>query len=94
MGCMGVFICFIFMIQVTNLYKGGKIKQMEWDMATITAGDYTVEWEILEDTYRQWYDNVYMADDGDYSKGIAPGLSMKQHLKEKIEEDLTRDLRA
>ena len=39
---------------------------MEWDMATITAGDYTVELRIDPDDYRHWYNNIFRAPGGDF----------------------------
>lgn len=39
-------IAYLFTISLRHLYQGGKIQQLEWDMATITAGDYTVEFKI------------------------------------------------
>lgn len=51
--------------------------QLEWDMATITAGDYTVEMEIKKETYISWYDEHYKVPGGDYEKGISSGYSMK-----------------
>ena len=32
---------------------------IEWDLATFTAGDYTVEYEIESDVYKEWYENHY-----------------------------------
>jgi hypothetical protein len=62
------FISLIFLVQIRRLYQGGKITQLEWDMATITAGDYTVEFEIKEKSYIDWYDNHYIVPGGDYDK--------------------------
>jgi len=39
----GVAICLLFTISIRYMYQGGKMKQIDWDMATITAGDYSVE---------------------------------------------------
>ena len=48
----------------------GKLNQVEWDMATITAADYTVEMPIKEKSYLAWYQREYMKADGDFSKEI------------------------
>ncbi len=83
-------IAYLFTISLRHLYQGGKIQQLEWDMATITAGDYTVELKIDEDGYRtQWYNNEYRKPGGDYENQIAPALSLKQFMSTKIEEELT-----
>jgi len=42
----------MFTISLRHLFQGGKIQQLEWDMSTITAGDYTVEMTIDADDYR------------------------------------------
>jgi hypothetical protein len=57
----GIAICIslLFLVQIRRLYQGGKIQQLEWDMATITAGDYTVEWKILPETFDRWLENSY-----------------------------------
>lgn len=44
---IAVFIAMFFTITIRYLYQGGKITQIEWDMSTVTAGDYTVEFDIL-----------------------------------------------
>ena len=66
--------------------------QLEWDMATITAGDYTAEMEIKKETYINWYDNQYKVPGGDYERGISSGYSMKVHLKQAIERYLESEL--
>jgi len=45
----------LFTIFVRWLYLKGKLNQVEWDMATITAADYTVEMAIKEKSYLAWY---------------------------------------
>jgi hypothetical protein len=47
-SCITILIALLFLVQIRRLYQGGNIAQIEWDLATITAGDYTVEWEIME----------------------------------------------
>ena len=81
----------LFSIMIRSLYYGGKIKLLEWDFATITAGDYTVELPIPEKAYVEWYDNEYKAK-GDAQAGLAPAMSLKNHLKSLIESTLTAEL--
>lgn len=59
-------------------------------MATITAGDYTVEWKIKPETYQTWYENKYLSPDGGKSKGQSVGYSMKEDLKHYLENMLTK----
>lgn len=42
-GCMGVFICLFFVSFIDYLKSVFKNTAVEWDVKTITAGDYTVE---------------------------------------------------
>ena len=41
-----VLIALLFTITIRYLFQGGKMQQIDWDMSTVTAGDYTVEFEI------------------------------------------------
>ena len=63
---------------------------MEWDMSTITAGDYTVEFKINPDNYRTWYNGEYRKPRGDFENGVSPALSLKRHLTEIVEEEMTQ----
>jgi hypothetical protein len=48
---IGCLICLLFTVGIRYLYQGGKIKQLDWDMSTITAGDYTVEFAFERENY-------------------------------------------
>ena len=61
-------------------------------MATITAGDYTVEFPIGPNHYRHWYNQEYRKPGGDFENGLAPALSLKTHMADVIEAQLTQDL--
>lgn len=61
-------------------------------MATITAGDYTVELKIDSDGYRHWYNHVYKDSNGDFENGISPAMSLKKHLISNIENVLTMEM--
>jgi hypothetical protein len=76
---------------IKKLYSGGKIKMLEWDMSTITAGDYTVEIKIPNDAYQQWYDGEYRAG-GDFENDVPPAVSLKARLIEDIETCLTEEM--
>ena len=79
----GIAICIslLFLVQIRRLYQGGKIQQLEWDMATITAGDYTVEWKIKPETYNNWLNNSYLIPGGGKDQGKSVGYAMKDELK-------------
>lgn len=48
-------ISLLFVLVLKYLYKGGKIQQLEWDLSTVTAGDYSVEFVIPAQAYQIWY---------------------------------------
>jgi len=83
-----VLIALLFTVSIRFMYQGGKIKQIEWDCATVTAGDYAAVFNIKHESYIHWRDNVYEAAGGDVERNIAPGLSLKELLKKEIEEKL------
>lgn len=78
-ACFGVFACLAFMITVYFLKKNSKIKNLEWDVSTITAGDYTVEYQINEDAYKHFLTTQYNSHDRNH--GISIGESLKTYLK-------------
>ena len=61
---------------------------MEWDITTITAGDYTVEFKIPLEAFQKWKQDEYMAPGGPSEKGISHGLALTEHLSEEVERIL------
>lgn len=57
-------------------------------MATITAGDYTVEYTIPKDIYYNWYQNFYKAN----GARASPAFTLKLYMIERIEAFLNEDL--
>ena len=53
---------------------------IEWDVTTVTAGDFTVEFNIEQYYYDEWKKS--------YSENSAPALALKVQLKEEIEKNL------
>jgi len=76
----------LFSVSIRKMYQGGKIVQIEWDVATVTAGDYAVCFEINEPNYLAWKNNEYRAPGGGFEAGEAPALALKKHMKKEIEE--------
>jgi hypothetical protein len=74
----GVLICLLFTVSIRAMYQGGKITQIEWDVTTVTAGDFAVEFTIFKDKYLEWKDNVYEAAGGPMeTKRQAPAHALK-----------------
>jgi hypothetical protein len=51
---LAILIALLFFVQIRWLYQGGKIDQIEWDVATVTVGDFSVEWKVSRDAYETW----------------------------------------
>ena len=84
----GLLICFLFTVSIKSQYQGGKIQKLEWDVATITAGDYTVEFPIKAEEYAWWKSEVYRGQGGEFESGVAPALAFKKYLAKEVEEKL------
>ena len=65
---------------------------LEWDMSTITAGDYTLELRIPPDAYEGWYTTEYKAQGGDFENDVPPAVSLKARLIDLVENTLTEEL--
>ncbi len=81
-------IALLFSVSIRYMYQGGKIQQIEWDCATVTAGDFSCEFPIEKDAYENWKRNVYEEASGPKEQGISPGQALKKTIVEEIEEKL------
>lgn len=61
-------------------------------MSTVTAGDYSVEFEIPADAYNIWYTLSYKQGGGEYEQGYAPALALKRTMCEQIETAMTAEV--
>jgi len=60
------------------------MKQIDWDMSTITAGDYSVEFQIPREAYDDWKNEYYLHQNGYKERGYSPALALKEHMSEEI----------
>lgn len=58
-GCMGVFIALFFVSYIDYLKSVFKSTAVEWDVKTITAGDYSVEIQITKDMWQTFLSTIY-----------------------------------
>ena len=86
----GSLVCLLFFISIRFKREQGKIIQIEWDLATCTAGDYTVEMSINKLQYDDWYKDIYKTGQ-DSNK--PPALALKRYLVNEIEREITKDLK-
>lgn len=68
------------------MYQGGKLQQLEWDVTTVTAGDYSVTFEINERNYRQWVSLDFNGVNGGNSRQEAPAFALKKHMSKVVED--------
>ena len=79
---------------IRNLYRGGRLKMVEWDVAMVTAADYTVELSIPEGVYDRWYKDEYSKNGGDKDGAdFGPAMSLKYALKDLIQKTLDGELK-
>jgi len=53
-GCLGVFVYLFALIYIDYIKQVQKNKAVDFDVKTITAGDYTVEFDIGHELYVRW----------------------------------------
>lgn len=82
---MGVFIALFFIVYVDYIKQLSKNNFVEWDVKTITAGDYTVEFDITKKMYENFCNTVYNASTMSASKASA----FRDWFRTEIENRLT-----
>lgn len=71
-------IAMLYTVAIRYMFQGGKIVQLEWDVATVTAGDFSVEFAIKKENYLHWKENVYRAAGGPFERNEAPAFALKK----------------
>ena len=64
--------------------------QLDWDIQTITPGDYTMQMEITDEAYEWFLANVFKRDG---NRGVSIGMSLKTYIKNELEKLLTDKLK-
>jgi hypothetical protein len=82
---MGVFVALFFVVYIDYLRSVFKNTFIEWDVKTITAGDYSVELDITENMYKTFLANHY-----DPLSGKTKIASFRDYLQQELEDRLTR----
>lgn len=80
-------ICVLFILFLRYTRIKGTIDQRDWDMATITSSDFTVEMPLEKDAIDKWFKDDYLK--GAHKDGKSKLLALKEHLTAKIETLLT-----
>ena len=63
-----------------------KLDQLDYDINTITAGDYTVQMDINRSMWDFFIDEIYPSR---YKGKFSPGLAFKKYLIEEIQNLMT-----
>lgn len=54
---MAVFVYLYVLVFLDYIRTIESTKYVDWDVKTITAGDYTIEFDLDRDTYEHWKQN-------------------------------------
>jgi hypothetical protein len=58
-GCVAVFIYLFTVVYYDYIKSVQATSFVDWDVKTITAGDYTIEFDLDEETYENWQKKYY-----------------------------------
>jgi hypothetical protein len=74
---IGVLISMLFMIWVRASFQGAKIRALEFDISTITAGDYTVEMKVNAEDYKFWLSESSEGYKSETNPSMSPAYAFK-----------------
>ena len=83
-GCIGVFIYLFMLVYIDFIKSVQTTKYVDWDVKTITAGDYTVEFDIKKSLYYRFLEQFH-----DPSNPIPEITQFKLFIQNELEERLT-----
>jgi len=83
-ACIGVFIYLFTLNYFDYMRCVQQTKYVDWDIKTITAGDYTVEFNLNTQFYEKFIESYH-----DPSNPISEVMQLKLFLKDEIEKRLT-----
>lgn len=83
-GCVAVFIYLFTLVFIDYVKSIQQNKFIDWDVKTITAGDYTIEFDIGPDVYEKFKDRYY-----DVSNPITEIGQFKLFVTDELETILT-----
>ena len=58
LGCIGAFIALFVVNFIDYMKKDSENSFVEWDLKTLTANDYTVEFDISPQLYSEFTDKL------------------------------------
>lgn len=84
-ACLGVFIALFFVVYVDYLKSIFKNLNIEWDVKTITAGDYSVELDISEGMWNKFLNEVYKPN-----LASTKLVQFRNYIKKQLEDNFSR----
>jgi hypothetical protein len=86
-----VLVVLVYLTVLFYFKRSSHLNQMQWDMETITPGDYTAEMEITEKQYQFFLTNIFPRKQSQ-RPDISIGEALKTYIKEELEHILTQKL--
>jgi hypothetical protein len=83
-GSLGVFVYLFALIYIDYIKQVQKNKAIDFDVKTITAGDYTVEFDIGRDLYGTWKKTYHKENNP-----MSEMAQFKTYVQSKLEERIS-----
>ena len=83
-GCIAVFIYLYTLVYIDYIRSVQVTKYIDWDVKTITAGDYTIEFDIDKSVYYRFLEQFH-----DKSNPISEIAQFRLFLKDELEHRIT-----
>lgn len=80
-GCIGVWVYLFSVIYMDYIKQIQFNKNIDFDVKTITAGDYSVEFDINKKVYQKWKEHYYKEDNP-----MSEMAQFKIYIQHKMEE--------
>lgn len=80
-GCLAVFAYLFTLVYLDYIKSVQTTKYVDWDVKTVTAGDYTIEFDIDTETYEHWQTNYY-----DKTNLLSESAQFKLYVQTELEE--------
>ena len=79
----------MYMLWIRRSFQGAKIDLLEFDVSTLTAGDYTVEVKLEKEQYQKWFKENY--EKNIQPTGISCALALKKQVRSEIEGIIVKE---
>lgn len=89
---IAIFIALVFLLNLRRIYHKGEKDFTEYNLETVTAGDFTIEWDIEKKTYELWdvFRETREKEAHPEYSDISEGTAFKARIKQDIEKLMGR----